>query len=269
MMSVSRRRSSDSFRGYRKIRNTFRYLLGNLYDFDPGKDRVPDPDLMEIDRFILHQLQRLIERISRAYESYEFHILYHSLHNFCTLDLSAFYLDVLKDRIYTSRSDSLPRRAAQTAMHEILMALVRLIAPVLSFTAEEIWQQIPKGPEDPCSVHLSLFPSVQDRYLDEELAQRWRRLLAVRDRVLAALEVARKEKLIGNSLEAGVTIRANPSLYDSLLPHEEELATLFIVSQVSLVSVGPGELGEGKELEVQVSRALGENASGVGITARR
>jgi isoleucyl-tRNA synthetase len=244
--------------GYRKIRNTFRYLLGNLYDFDPRKDRVPYPQLMEIDRFTLYQLQRLIQRIRRAYESYEFHILYHSLHNFCTLDLSAFYLDVLKDRIYTSRPDSLARRAAQTTMHEVLITLVKLIAPVLSFTAEEVWQQIPKGADDPCSVHLCLFPSVQDLYLDEELAQRWKRLLAARDEVLAALEVARKRKLIGNSLEAEIEIRANPSLYDFLLTHQGELASLFIVSGVSLVSVREGELGKGKELEVRVDRAQGE-----------
>jgi isoleucyl-tRNA synthetase len=243
--------------GYRKIRNTFRYLLGNLYDFDPRTDRVPYPKLMEIDRFTLHQLQRLIQRIGRAYESYEFHILYHSLHSFCTLDLSAFYLDVLKDRIYTSRPDSLARRAAQTTMHEVLITLVKLIAPVLSFTAEEVWQQIPKGVDDPCSVHLCLFPSVQDGHLDEELAERWKRLLTVRDKVLAALEVARKEKLIGNSLEAEIEIRANSSLYGFLLTHQEELSTLFIVSGVSLVSVGQGELGEGKELEVKVGRAPG------------
>jgi len=243
--------------GYRKIRNTFRYLLGNLYDFDPRTDRVPYPKLMEIDRFTLHQLQRLIQRIGRAYESYEFHILYHSLHSFCTLDLSAFYLDVLKDRIYTSRPDSLARRAAQTTMYEVLITLVKLIAPVLSFTAEEVWQQIPKGADDPCSVHLCLFPSIQDDHLDEELAERWRRLLTVREKVLAALEVARKEKLIGNSLEAEIEIRANSSLYGFLLTHQEELSTLFIVSGVSLVSVGQGELGEGRELEVKVGRAPG------------
>ena len=142
-------------------------------------------------------------------------------------------------------------------MHEVLITLVKLIAPVLSFTAEEVWQQIPKGVDDPCSVHLCLFPSVQDGHLDEELAERWKRLLTVRDKVLAALEVARKEKLIGNSLEAEIKIRANSSLYGFLLTHQEELSTLFIVSDVSLVSVGQGELGEGKELEVKVGRAPG------------
>jgi len=244
--------------GYRKIRNTFRYLLGNLYDFDPAKDRVPYEDLLEIDRLTLHQLQRLIQRIRRAYESYEFHILYHSLHRFCTLDLSAFYLDVLKDRVYTCRADSLPRRAAQTTMHEVLMVLVKLIAPVLSFLAEEVWQQIPRGEQDPRSVHLCTFPDPQERYSDEELAERWKRLLQVREKVLVALERARKEKLIGNSLEAKVEIRATPRLYDFLLRHQAELATLFIVSAVILFPAEKEGLGEGEELEVLVHRAGGE-----------
>ncbi|MFH0871049.1 MAG: isoleucine--tRNA ligase [bacterium] len=244
--------------GYRKIRNTFRYLLGNLYDFDPQRDRVPYQDLLEIDRFTLYQLQRLIQRIRRAYESYEFHILFHGLHNFCIHDLSAFYLDVLKDRIYIAKADSPLRRAAQTTLYEVLVTLTKLIAPVLSFTAEEVWQQIPKGPQDPESVHLCVFPESQEGYLDEELAERWKRLLTVRDEVLAALEGARKEKLIGNSLEAEVKIRANHLLYDLLSRHEGELAALFIVSRVGLIPAGPGETEEGRELEVRVNRVKGE-----------
>ena len=247
--------------GYRKIRNTFRYLLGNLYDFNPQRDRVPYQDLLEIDRFTLHQLQRLIQRIRRAYESYEFHILFHGLHNFCIHDLSAFYLDVLKDRIYTAKADSPLRRAAQTTLYEVLVTLTKLIAPVLSFTAEEVWQQIPKGPQDPESVHLCVFPESQEGYLDEELAERWKRLLTVRDEVLAALEGARKEKLIGNSLEAEVKIRANHLLYDLLSRHEGELAALFIVSRVGLIPAGPGETEEGRELEVRVNRVQGERCA--------
>ncbi|MDH7500266.1 MAG: isoleucine--tRNA ligase [candidate division NC10 bacterium] len=243
--------------GYRKIRNTFRYLLGNLYDFDPARDRVPYEDLLEIDRFTLHQLQHLIRRMRRAYESYEFHILYHSLQRFCTLDLSAFYLDVLKDRVYTSGPNSLARRAAQTVMYEVLMALVKLTAPVLSFLAEEVWQQAPKGGQDPGSVHLSAFPEPQEKYLDEELAERWKRLLQVRERVLVALEGARKEKRIGNSLEARVEIRAHPALYPFLVHHEGELAALFIVSSVELLCAEEGSLGEGEELKVVVHRASG------------
>jgi isoleucyl-tRNA synthetase len=172
--------------------------------------------------------------------------------------LSAFYLDILKDRIYTSRAESLPRRAAQTTMYEVLMVLVKLMAPVLSFLAEEVWQQIRRGEDDPCSVHLCTFPEPQERYLDEELAERWKRLLQVRDRVLAALEEARKEKQIGNSLEAEVRLRATPGLYDLLFGCERELPTLFIVSAVALEPAEEGGLGEGEELEVVVQRAPGE-----------
>ncbi len=242
---------------YRKVRNTFRYLLGNLHDFDPNQDRVAYPDLLEIDRFTLHQLQLLIQRVRKAYESYEFHVIYHSVHNFCAVHLSAFYLDVLKDRIYTSRADSELRRSAQTALYEVLTALVKLIAPILSFLSEEVWQQIPKLPSDPSSVHLCLFPEPQDEYVDEELADRWRRLLEIRDKVLAALEIARQEKRVGNSLEAEVEIRSNSMHYDFLLRHKGELPTLFIVSQVALRCVGEAELGNGHRFEVRVQRARG------------
>jgi isoleucyl-tRNA synthetase len=140
--------------GYRRIRNTCRYLLGNLFDFDPARDAVPTAQLLPIDRFILHRMQRLTQRVRAAYQDYEFHILYHSLHNFCAVDLSAFYLDVLKDRVYTSSRTSHLRRSAQTAMHEILGSLVKLMAPVLSFTADEVWRYIPM-PAKPGSVHLA------------------------------------------------------------------------------------------------------------------
>ena len=240
---------------YRKIRNTFRFLLGNLYDFNPFADRIPYWDLFPIDRFLLHQLQRLIQRIRRAYEEYEFHVIYHSLHRFCTLDLSAFYLDILKDRLYVSRPDSLPRRAAQTALYEILASLVKLMAPVLSFLAEEVWQQMPKGEDDPPSVHLCRFPEPEQRFLDEGLAEQWKRLLKVREQVLLALERARQEKQIGNSLEAGIILRTSPDWYGFLRAHEPELPALFIVSAVKIEPRGEGE---GEDLEILVQRAPGE-----------
>ncbi len=164
--------------GYRRIRNTCRYLLGNLYDFEPGRDTVPVAELLPIDRFILHRLQGLIDRVRRAYEDYEFHVLYHGLHNFCAVDLSAFYLDVLKDRVYTAAPTSRLRRSAQTAMHEILVALVKLMAPVLSFTADEVWRYLPLR-DKPASVHLTEFPAVRPELLDEALAGEWDRLLQV------------------------------------------------------------------------------------------
>ncbi len=124
---------------YRRIRNTSRYLLGNLSDFDPEKDRVADKDLLEIDRWAMHRLQKLVQRVEKAYDEFEFHVVFHSLHNFCAVDMSAFYLDILKDRLYTAKTTSIERRSGQTTMHAILSAMIRLMAPVLSFTADEVW----------------------------------------------------------------------------------------------------------------------------------
>jgi isoleucyl-tRNA synthetase len=240
--------------GYRRIRNTCRYLLGNLYDFDPKSHLLPREELLEIDRFILHRFQRLTERLLRAYEEYEFHILYHRLHNFCAVDLSAFYLDVLKDRIYTSRADSRERRAAQTTMYLLLKGLTRLMAPVLSFTADEVWGYIPRRGGEPESVHLTEFPAVDERYLDEALNGRWEKLLQVRDEVLKGLEEARQAKLIGNALEAKVEIQAGPALSPFLQGYLRDLHTICIVSAVDLKPAPEG----GPELAVAVQRAPGQ-----------
>lgn len=240
--------------GYRRIRNTCRYLLGNLYDFDPRRDLMPREMLLEIDRFILHRLQRLTGRLLRAYERYEFHVLFHALHNFCAVDLSAFYLDVLKDRVYTSGAATVERRAAQTAMYLILQSLTRLMAPVLSFTADEVWGYIPRRGDEAESVHLAEFPAMDEAYLDEALAERWDRLLRVREEVLRVLEDARKSKLIGNSLEAKVEIRSGPALLPFLESYTSVLPTIFIVSAVELKPALEG----GPELSVVVQRAPGQ-----------
>ncbi len=246
--------------GYRRIRNTCRYLLGNLYDFDPARDALLPGELQEIDRFILHRLQRLIERVRRAYEVYEFHLIYHGLHNFCAVDLSAFYLDILKDRVYTSAPRSVARRAAQTAMYEILDALVRLMAPVLCFTADEVWQLMPKKGGEPESVHLAELPAVRSDLLDDALETRWETLMSVRDEVLKALEVARKAKLIGTSLEAGVELLAIPEWLTLLTRYEGDLPMLFIVSSVSLGSLAATEAAE-RKVEVRVRRAVGQKCA--------
>ncbi len=241
--------------GYRRIRNTCRYLLGNLHDFDPERDAVAVRELLPIDLFILHRLQRLIQRLRSAYQEYEFHILYHSLHNFCAVDLSAFYLDVLKDRVYTSGRTSRLRRSAQTAMHEILASLVKLMAPVLSFTAEEVWQYLPM-PDKPASVHLTGFPEVRTDLLDDGLAQEWERVLGVRDEVLRALEVARKEKRIGSSQEAAVAVQAAGPEFEFLAGHREDLETICIVSHLTVHRAEGGSAGQG--LTVRVDRAPGQ-----------
>jgi isoleucyl-tRNA synthetase len=244
---------------YRRIRNTARYILGNLHGFDPAADGVPDGDLLEIDRWALSRLEGLVNRVERSYEEYEFHILYHAVHNFCSVDMSAFYLDVLKDRLYISPGKSLARRSAQTAMYRILDALTRLVAPVLSFTADEIWAELPGEREE--SVHLAAFPRFDSSLLDAGLEARYERLLSVRTDVTKALELARNEKKIGHSLDARVLIEAPEGEWRELLQaHENELATLFIVSQAQLTE-GLSEAVAGEEvpgLKVRVEKAQGE-----------
>jgi len=219
---------------YRRIRNTCRYLLGNLYDFDPARHRVEYRDMEEMDRWALHRLQEVSGRLLKAYDEYEFHVVYHGLHNFCVLDLSAFYLDILKDRLYVSPPDSRERRSAQTALHEILETLVRLMAPILSFTADEIWTHMPGGQNGP-SVHAETFVPRREEYLDPELAERWDAIGKVRREVTKALEVARKGKTIGHSLDGAVTLGVSRELMATLDPYREELRRIFIVSSVDLV----------------------------------
>ncbi|MFO8090454.1 MAG: class I tRNA ligase family protein, partial [Desulfatiglandaceae bacterium] len=219
---------------YRRIRNTCRYLIGNLHDFHPAENRIPYNEMEELDRFALHRLQELCRTVLKAYDDFEFHLIYHSLHNFCVLDLSSFYLDIIKDRIYTSAADSKKRRSAQTAMNEILETLARLMAPILSFTADELWSFMPEDPERPASVHADMFIPVKEEFIDPELASRWEVLLLVRKEVSRALETARKEKRIGHSLDAVVTLGCSKELLDQLTAYREDLRSIFIVSSVEI-----------------------------------
>ncbi|MFO7783944.1 MAG: isoleucine--tRNA ligase [Thermodesulfobacteriota bacterium] len=219
---------------YRRIRNTCRYLLGNLYDFDPSTDRVPYGEMEELDRWALHRLQETSRRLLKAYDEYEFHVVYHGLHNFCVLDLSSFYLDILKDRLYASPSSSRLRRSAQTAMYEILETLVRLMAPILSFTSDEVWPYMPASGRGP-SVHADLFFPVKEEYVDPGLAERWDVVTRVRREVTRALELARKEKRIGHSLDSVVTLGVSAELKAALSPFEDQLRSVFIVSSARLV----------------------------------
>ncbi|WP_298036302.1 isoleucine--tRNA ligase [uncultured Desulfuromonas sp.] len=244
---------------YRRIRNTARYILGNIHDFDPSADSVPDGDLLEIDRWALSRLEGLVKRVERSYGEYEFHVLYHAVHNFCSVDMSAFYLDVLKDRLYTAPKKSLGRRSAQTAMYRILDALTRLIAPVLSFTADEIWAELPGEREE--SVHLAAFPRFVESLFDDRLEERYGRLLKVRSDVSKALELARGEKVVGHSLDARVFIEAPAGEWRELLEaYRDELATLCIVSQAELAEGLEGAVA-GEEvdgLKVRVEKAGGD-----------
>jgi len=220
---------------YRKIRNTCRYLMGNLYDFNPVNDSVGYEDQLEIDRWALHRLQKLIEKVRGAYEKLEFHIVYHVLYNFCTVDMSAFYLDVLKDRLYVAPKNSLERRSAQTTLFQILSALVKLMAPVLSFTAEEIWSHLRDYSNGEQSVHLTQFPATNQFLVDEGLEKKWDTILTTRGEVTKALELARKQKLIGHSLDAKVTLSVPRDIYLLLSTYLSQLNAIFIVSKVELL----------------------------------
>ena len=235
---------------YFRIRNTFRFLLGNLYDFDPGKDRIPYHRLYEMDRWALHRLQKLILRVREAYERFEFHIVYHTVQNFCAVEMSALYFDILKDRLYTFPAHSAGRRSAQTVLYEILEALARLMAPILTFTAEEVWRYIPTAPEKAESVHLMPFPEVQREYLDETLEDQWQKIWEVRAVVNKALEEARKERRIGLSLDAQIRLHLPEKMVQFLQGYQKHLKSIFIVSSVILE-------GDEKEIWAEVLRADG------------
>lgn len=224
---------------YRRIRNTSRFILGNLGDFDPALDRVAYKDMMEMDQWALHRLQGLIKKIQRAYEDFEFHVIYHALYNFCTLDMSALYLDVLKDRLYTSPKKSHARRSAQTAMFDIIDAMVRLMAPIMAFTAEEIWDNIPGKSGREGSVHLASFPEVNRDHMNDELAEQWETIRAVRGEVTRGLEEARNQKVIGHSLDAAIKLSLPSALFETLSHYKEELRAIFIVSRVTLLCDEP------------------------------
>jgi len=247
---------------YRRIRNTSRFMLGNLFDFDPSKDMVPYESMPEIDRFALHRLQELIERIRNAYDTYEFHIIYHALYNYCIVDLSAFYLDILKDRLYTSPAESSGRKSAQTVIYILLDSLSRIMAPILAFTAEEIWNYIPGRKENAESVHLSSLPVVNEAWKDDRLAKNWKLLLEVRGEVSKSLEDARVKKIVGHSLDALVTLYADDDLYDRLCPYKDDLRSIFIVSKTHLVKgekpAGAFECHDIHGLAVKVDSAEGD-----------
>lgn len=252
---------------YRRIRNTCRFLLGNLSDFDPSADAVDDNEMTDLERYTLHRLNNLVERALNAYEDYEFHVVYHSLHNFCTVDLSAFYLDIVKDRLYTSPAKALKRRSAQTVMYALIDTIARIMAPILPFTSEEIWKYMPPASgEREESVHLAMLPRVNEGRKDDALAAKWKILLDIRGLVTKALEEARTRKLIGHSLNAAVTLYVDEEKYALLDTYADELREYFIVSGVSYRKIDasqplPAEAVSSAELDgvaVEVARAAGD-----------
>jgi len=238
-VKMSERVMTQLSEAYRKIRNTFRFALGNLGDFDASRDALSNDQLEEIDRWMLDRTAELVKKCREWYANYEFHRVYHAIHDYCVVDLSAFYFDVLKDRLYTKASRNNSRRSAQTAVWKISSALVRLAAPILVFTSEEIWKYVPKLKNEPDSVHMALFPEAESLAcgIAKDAAEKWERLAQVRAAVLMALEQARAAKIIGGGLEAKVHLHAGPEaagLQKLLKEKQALLPALFIVSQVAI-----------------------------------
>jgi isoleucyl-tRNA synthetase len=248
---------------YRRFRNTARFILGNLYDFDPEKDLVSLQDREELDRLALSWLAQLTERVKRAYQEYEFHLVFHRLHQFCAVEMSSLYLDILKDRLYISRPESPARKSAQSTLYEILLDLTRLMAPILSFTAEEVWGYLPgTGRED--SVHLAGFPEPRPGLPDEGLLAKYEFLLKIRDEVNRGLEEARKAKVLATAQEARVVLRvADAELLTRLSQNVADLKTLTQVAELAVSDQlapggAPGAAQEIPGLAVQVDKAAGE-----------
>jgi len=240
---------------YRKLRNTFKILLGNLNGFDPVRDRVPESELLPLDRYMLARTRELTEKVRAWYAAFEFHRVYHAVNDFAVVDLSSFYIDVLKDRMYTFAPTSLARRSAQTVLWQITEALVRLVAPILSFTADEVWEYLPAVEGRESSVHLAQFPNPEDVFSEDptKLLEEWKQLFVVRDAALVLLENERQAKLIGKGLEAQLKITAPGKLFDLLKRHFAGLKEILNVSEVQIF--------EGTSSEMAVLPASGHKCA--------
>jgi isoleucyl-tRNA synthetase len=245
---------------YRKIRNTARIIMANLGDFNPDTDCVALDEMLDIDRWALSRLEALIAEVRKAYDSYSFHLVYHAINNFCTVDMSKLYIDITKDRVYVENPTSKARRSAQTALYYIISALVKMIAPILAFTAEEIWQAMPHAStDDVTSVYLSEMPKADGKFAFDG-AERWEELFTLRDDVMKALEIARANKLIGKSLDAKITLYMSDEVKSFVESFGELLPTVFIVSDVQF---GKGNAPEGAHTETESGIAvLVEQADG-------
>jgi len=247
---------------YRKLRNTFKFALGNLVDFDPARDVIPGADLTPVDVWILVRAEQLVTRCRAWYEQYAFHKVYRAVYDFAVTDLSAVYFDISKDRLYTAAPSARARRSAQTALHKLNLALVRLLAPILSFTCEEVWRHSKAASDAPASVHIAHFPEPEELTNGITMQQRaasadFDQLVPVRDALLKALDQAREDKLIGSSLEASVTVTAADPLYALLDKHTDDLPGWFIVSHVKLIHDEANTDGA-LPLNVSVDRAPGD-----------
>jgi len=249
---------------YRRIRNTFRFILGNINDFDVDNDYITFDKRYELDQWVRTRLEELVKKTTNSYEKYEYHRVYHDVHNFCAIEMSSLYVDIIKDRLYTDGTESLSRRAAQSTLYDVLITLVRLVAPVLVHTAEEVWQYLSEENRKYDSIFLADWPELSPEYYNKEFMDKWDKLLAVRKDVGKALEIARSEKSLGNSLDAKVILEPKDEEQQELLESNlEQLADLFIVSQVELDGELDGVFHEGNEtgVKVLVSDAEGEKCA--------
>lgn len=258
-MPVSEEILSRVTEAYRRIRNTLRFLLGNTFDFDPGSDSVPLEEMEEIDRWMLSRVQGLVQRVTSLMDQWLFHQALQAIQLFCTVDLSSLYLDILKDRLYTFPPRSLGRRSAQTALHQMLMKITAMAAPVLVHTAEEALMSLPDGQRPAESVHLMPWPEYDEAVVDAALEAKWDRLLEVREEVYRKLEEARQESLVGTSLEAKVRVYAEGDTLDLLKGTDGQLPAFFIVSQVEVgnLSSFEGERSGSQGVEVVIERSVG------------
>ena len=240
---------------YRRVRNTARYILGNTYDFDPTKDSVPYEEMEEIDKWALHKLEVLKREVTESYDKYEFYNLFQAIHYFAGIDMSAFYLDIIKDRLYTEKEDSRARRSAQTVMNEVLLCLVKMISPILSFTAEEIWGRLPEQDKDAESVHLTKWFEFNDKYLNKELEDKWATVIKLRKSVNKYLEKARQgeNRIIGNALDAKVILNTSDEELKTFINSNRELLEMvFIVSQLEYSDVADDGFVADDEMELKV-----------------
>jgi isoleucyl-tRNA synthetase len=250
---------------YRRIRNTCRFILGNLYDFDPVTDTVPLTERDELDRWIIHRFQWIKKRLINGYKSYQFHICFHTLHQFCVVDLSSLYLDISKDRLYTSRKTDIARRSAQSTMYELLFEMDLLMSPILVFTADEVWKYLPQGLKKEESIHMAKFPEIYNKLQDSQLAERWEKLIEIRGEVSKCIEKARSKKEIGHSLDAEVGLFAeDEDLYSFLSSYIDILKTILIVSSVKISNLNASSKPEAYNnselpgLGITIGKAPGE-----------
>ncbi len=227
---------------YRKIRNTARFIIGNLYDFDPNKNIVDLNELSSIDKWAVAKLNDVAEKVMDGYETFEFHVVYHAVQQFCIVDMSNFYLDVLKDRLYVEKADSITRRAAQTTIYLILNTLIKMLAPILSYTAEEIWKYMPRAKNENIeSVFLNDMNKKLDLDITDEFIKTWDKIQKIRDEIKKILEIQRKDKVIGSSLEAEVNVYAEGEIYEFIKEHKNELQSVLIISDLKVEKDGRGD----------------------------